>query len=296
MTGEEGHLQRIPIGEQLGYLEYPVTADKLRRFRDAVEYQDATFPSIAAREYLEVMTRKYGASSTNGAISIRHADHYFRPPCPGRRIQVTGWVRDKHQSPSTNRLRVETFAVDEIGTEILRSEHTFQFGVGRGAERQGRRTALLRRTDGLEFLPRVEKRVTEESIERFEEARHFILAGARAGTGVTMPLPVNIHTGAELARAMGLARAVVPGELSIAYLHELLDRSFGIDFRQGGRLNVDFLRPAYAGDILTAQGLVTEKEPVNGRVNWRLQVWLANQRGERTAAGEAWVTVPSPRT
>ena len=291
MTSPESYIQQIPVGEQLGYLEYTVTADKLRRFREAVGYPEAAFPNLAAREYREVLTGKYDLPAL---VSIRHTDRYYRPPALERRLQVTGWVREKYQARGADRLVVATFAVDEIGTEILRSEHTFQFGPGQGAERQGRRPARPRRTAGAESLPSLEKRVTEEGIERFEQAGRFI----RSDTGgqATSPLPSNVHTGAELARDMGLAAAVAPGELAVAYLHELLDRHFGIDFRQGGRLSVDFLRPVYAGDTLTAQGLVVKRESANGPVNWQVQVWLTNQRGERAAAGEAQVTVPSPLT
>ena len=291
MTAERSYLNQIPIGAQLGHLQYTLTEEKLRLFREAVGYPEAAFPNIAAREFLEVLSRKYGAPD---AIGQRHTDYYFRPPILGRRLQVTGWVRDKLVQRGNHLLEVDTFAVDEVGTEIIRSEHTFRFGAGRGAERQGRRPARTRQAAAEDYLPSVTKRVTEEVIEGFEAATRSIVTGKSDSPG--SPSPVNIHTGAELASAMGLAAAVAPTELSLAYLHELLDRNFGIDFRQGGRLSVNFLRPVYAGDFLTARGLVLQKEAVEDRVKWRLLVWLENQRGEQAAAGEAQVTVPSPLT
>lgn len=294
MTGQERYLQRITVGEQLGHLEYTVTAGKLLRFQEAVEYPEAAFPNIAAREYLAVLSRKYGPPA---AASVRHTDRYFRPPRLGRRLQVTGWVRDKHRARGADRLVVETFAVDEIGTEIVRSEHTFQFGAGQGAERLGSRPFRTRRPAEAAYLPIIEKRVTEEGIDKFESASRFMVTGHQADSATEGGAPpANVHTGAALAQGMGLAGAVAPGELAVACLHELLDRHYGMDFRQGGRLSVDFLRPVHAGDTLTARGLVVKREPVNGRINWQLQVWLANQRGEPVAAGEARVTVPSPLT
>ena len=290
MTGEDRYLQRLPIGGQLGHLEYSVTAEKLRLFRDAVGYPEAAFPNIAAREFLEVLTRKYGAVA---ADSVAHTDRYYRPPIQDRRVQVTGWVRDKYRQQGAERLVVETFAVDEIGTEILRSEHTFQFGVGRRAERLGRRPGWSRRGAEAAYLHSIEKRVTEENIEMFETASRLLISGNGAEGAAPS---TNVHTGAALAQGMGLAGAVAPGELGLAYLHELLDRQFGIDFRQGGRLSVNYRRPIYAGDVLTAQGLVVKKEPAGERVNWQLQVWLENGRGEQVITGEARVTVPSPLT
>ena len=106
----------------------------------------------------------------------------------------------------------------------------------------------------------------------------------------------NVHTSAELASGMGLATMVAPEELGLAYLHELLDRRFGIDFRQGGRLTVNYRRPIYAGDSLSAQGMVTGKERDGERSAWKLQVWVENGRGEPVVTGDAQVTVPSPLT
>ncbi len=117
--------RELSIGEQLGHLEYVITEENLQQFRDLVEYPEAAFPSILAKEYLAVLTRKYGPIPV---ISLKHQDRYYRPPRPNKRIQVTGWVRDKYQRRGRDWLVVETFAVDEDGTEIVRSEHTFLIG------------------------------------------------------------------------------------------------------------------------------------------------------------------------
>ena len=296
MAGESGHRELIPVGAQLGHLEYTATAAGLQLFREAVAYPAAVYPNLALQEGLAVLAGKYGAAVTAGAGSVRRADRYFRPPEPGRRVQATGWVRDHSRLRGIEQLIVETLAVDEIGTEIVRSEHTFQFGPSRDPERQGRRPGRAGQSAaGTETLPALEKRVTEEIIEGFAAAGRLVLPAESYGTAAAGP--ANIHSGATLAQGMGLAAAVAPAELGLAYLHELLDRRFGRDFRQGGRLAVHYRRPIYAGDTLTAQGVATQAErDTGGRVHWQLQVWLANQRGERAIDGTAWVTVPSPLT
>ena len=296
MAGESGRRDRIPVGAQLGHLEYTATAAGLQLFREAVAYPAAAYPNLALQEGLAVLAGKYGSAVTAGAVSVRRADCYYRPPEPGRRVQATGWVRAHSQARGVERLTVETLAVDEIGTEIVRSEHTFQFGPGLDPERQGRRPGRAGQTAaGMETLPALEKRVTEEVIEGFVAAGRLMLPAEDYGMAAAGP--VNIHSGAALAQGMGLAAAVAPAELGLAYLHELLDRRFGRDFRQGGRLAVHYRRPIYAGDTLTAQGIAARSErDTGGRVPWQLQVWLANQRGERAIDGTAWVTVPSPLT
>lgn len=296
MAGDSGRREPLPIGAQLGHLEYTATAAGLQLFREAVTYPAAAYPNLALQEGLAVLAGKYGAAVTAGAVSVRRADRYYRPPEPGRWVQATGWVRDHSRLRGIEQLTVETLAVDEIGTEIVRSEHTFQFGPGRNPERQGRRPGRGRSpAAGAETLPALEKRVTEEVIEGFVAAGRLMLP-ADSYSAVAAG-PANIHSGAALAQGMGLAAAVAPAELGLAYLHELLDRRFDRDFRQGGRLAVHYRRPIYAGDTLTAQGVAARSErDTLGRVPWQLQVWLANQRGERAIDGAAWVTVPSPLT
>lgn len=291
MTGESQPLHRIPIGAQLGHLEYTVTTAYLQSFRAAVTYPAAAYPNLALSDGIAVLTRKYGSALTAAAIGIRRADHYLRPPQPERRIQTTGWVREISQSHGLDQLTVATFAVDEIGTEILRSEQTYQFSPGRGPQRQGRRRQRGRNAAPLETLPPLTKPVTDETIESFTAAARSLLPAAAD------PSSSGIHAGAALSREMGLAAAVAPAELGLAYLHELLDRRFGPDFRQGGHLAVHYLRPIYAGDTLTAQAVTTRQETAaDRRIHHHLQLWLSNQRGERTIDGTAQVTVPSPLT
>ena len=117
--------QALPIGGQLGHLEYVVTEELLAQFREVVEFPEACFPNLAVKEYIEVLVRKYGYMPV---ISARHSERYYSHPRPNKRIQVSGWVRDKYRCRGRYWLVVDTFAVDEDGREILRSEHTFLVG------------------------------------------------------------------------------------------------------------------------------------------------------------------------
>ena len=142
-----------------------------------------------------------------------------------------------------------------------------------------------------ESLPALTKTITREKIEGFEAVGHALRAG-----GVGQPIPTSSPTNQESTSTLAPERQGATGQISFAYLHELLARRFGIDFRQGGQLSVSFLRPVYAGDIVTARGVVTSSESVDGRNRLVVQVWLENQDSERTATGEAEITVPSPLT
>ncbi len=139
-------------------------------------------------------------------------------------------------------------------------------------------------------LPSLTKTLSQDKIDRFESLSRALRFGQEE------PPPSNIHTDAAQARRLGLPGPIASGQMSFAYLHELLARQFGDDFLWGGHLSVTFLKPVAAGDTVTAQGQVREcrSEAGGRRIHYTLEVWLENQRGERTSWGEAQGTTPSP--
>ena len=140
-----------------------------------------------------------------------------------------------------------------------------------------------------DYLPAITRTITQEKINRFKSAGQ-VLALNNVEAGKTASAPAGT------VQATGLPRSVAPSQMSFAYLHELLARQFGADFRQGGQLSVSFLQPVYPGDTLTARGLVSSREQIECRTRLTLQVWLENQQAEKTSEGHAQVVVPSPLT
>lgn len=99
-----------------------------------------------------------------------------------------------------------------------------------------------------------------------------------------------IHTDDETARAVGLDGVIAHGMLGMAFLGQYLCSLFGPEAvrRLGVRFNL-MVRP---GDVLTCQGRVSAIESLDSNRRVRLEVWAANQSGERVTAGEAEVDVP----
>jgi 3-hydroxybutyryl-CoA dehydratase len=137
----------------------------------------------------------------------------------------------------------------------------------------------------------VTKTLDQDRMDRFEKVGRILIT-----EGEETEEPTNIHTDPEKAKAMGLDRPIASGQMSYSYFHELMCRQFGIDFRQGGSLSVTFLKPVYAGDTVSAQGIIEAKDEFDGRTTLTVNVWLENQDGEKTSTGQASVTIPSPRT
>lgn len=224
MTGEMATRYReLAVGRQLGHLEYVVTEENLALFRNAIEYPDAGFPSIALKEHVHVLTRKYGYLPLR---SVNYQERYFSPPRLNRRVQVTGWIREKYQLHGQNWLEVETYAVDEIGTEILRSRHTFLVGE---PEREGVSQEEPSPKAGCP-LPTLTKSVNQANIDQFQKAGRLLVFQF----GPQRSLPVQSNTDGEQNRPDDLSRSRASDQMGFAYLHEILARRFGADFRQGG--------------------------------------------------------------
>ncbi len=259
--------RRLPVGGQLGHLEYLVKQEDLELYRSAVGYPEAGFPSLAVDECRQVLVSKYGAMPLTG---VRHQEWYYRPPFVERRVQVSGWIREKYRLHGRDWLVVGTFAVDEIGTEVLRSRHTFMVGE----EEPPEVPENFPLADPSKALPVLEKQLVPEDLEVF-----------RTLTCLLAPACEWAVDGSAAARLM-----------SFAYLHQLMASSYGIDFRQGGQLDVRFLKPLSPGGKFTAHGSISQEKPEVHRTSLCLRVWLEDQDGTTAAFGQAKVTVPSPLT
>lgn len=259
--------RRLPAGGQLGHLEYLVKQEDLERYRSAVGYPEAGFPSLAMDEGRQVLASKYGTMPLTG---VRHQEWYYRPPFVERRVQVSGWIREKYRLHGRDWLVVGTFAVDEIGTEVLRSCHTFVVGE----EEPPEVPENFPLADSGKALPVLEKQLLPQDLELFRTLSHRLAPACEWAVD-----------GSAAARLM-----------SFAYLHQLMASSYGIDFRQGGQLDVRFLKPLSPGGKFTAHGSIFQEKLEAHRTILCLRVWLEAQDGTTAAFGQAKVTVPSPLT
>ena len=115
----------VAAGEQLGNLEYLVDDRVLTEYR-TLAGECASFANLVADDCGSVAVARFGDISLT-AVWRRY--EFLRPPVIGRRIQVGAWIKEVGEKENLPLLRVSAFAVDEIGTEILRSEAAFVVGT-----------------------------------------------------------------------------------------------------------------------------------------------------------------------
>jgi 3-hydroxybutyryl-CoA dehydratase len=99
--------------------------------------------------------------------------------------------------------------------------------------------------------------------------------------------PRSIHSDAEWARHKGFRAPLAQGMMSTAYVSEMMTQLLGEGFVEAGKMSVIFIKPVYAGDTLSVNGVVKGKNPEGNATRIVVEVWCENQNGEKTMVGTA---------
>ncbi len=99
-------------------------------------------------------------------------------------------------------------------------------------------------------------------------------------------------TSDEFAQGEGLRGVIVPGNLSMAFLAQLLTDWAGPSGRLT-KLEVNFRRIVEPGDQLECKAMVTDMQVMDGKALVTLDAYIENQKGERPVQGIAEVLLPT---
>ena len=108
--------ESIPIGDDLGSLDYVMTEQMIADYRRVVDNPAAAYPTVAARHPARLFYRKY--KEVMRVPNSGQDSEYFNPSIPGKRITISGRVVDKYIRREKPYLIVEAKAVDEDGRLI----------------------------------------------------------------------------------------------------------------------------------------------------------------------------------
>ena len=93
------------------------------------------------------------------------------------------------------------------------------------------------------------------------------------------------------ARATGLAAPIQTGEMSTAYLAEMCVNHFGRNFFSGARMVCKYVSATLAGETITTYGVVTDKTPKGDGYRFTVDIWAANDDGQKKTVGTVEVDV-----
>ena len=96
-----------------------------------------------------------------------------------------------------------------------------------------------------------------------------------------------IHWDPAYAVKQGLKAPIQTGQMSAAYLAETCVNFFGGNFFKNAKISGKFVKPIYAGEIITTHGIVREKTPEGSGYRFKVEMWADNQDGEVKTVGWA---------
>lgn len=101
----------------------------------------------------------------------------------------------------------------------------------------------------------------------------------------------NIHTDLAFAKSCGLPSRAASGAMFEGYLTELMIGLFGENWLRGGKMSLTFIAIVDIGDTLLPRAVIRDKQVEGFGVQFDLNVWCENQRGEKVVVGTATGTV-----
>jgi hypothetical protein len=108
--------EAIPVGEDLGSLDYVMTAEMIADYRRVVDNPCAAYPTVAARHPANLFYRKY--KSQMRVPNMGQDSEYHNPPIAGKRITISARIVGKYIRRERPYLVIEATAVDEDGRLI----------------------------------------------------------------------------------------------------------------------------------------------------------------------------------
>jgi acyl dehydratase len=96
-----------------------------------------------------------------------------------------------------------------------------------------------------------------------------------------------IHWDPVTSEKHGLKAPIATGMMSSAYLAETLVNFFGASFFENATMEGKFIKPVYAGEVITTHGIVRERIPEGDKVRLRVELWADNEEGEIKTIVEA---------
>jgi len=126
-----------------------------------------------------------------------------------------------------------------------------------------------------EKLPELVRDISQEGINRYADA-----------TGDFNP----IHVDEEFAKGTSFKGTIAHGFYIFAFLSELMMRSFGKRWINGGRVDVRFKRPVRPGDTIILRATLADREFMGSCSRLVFDVVWDNQRQETVISGR--VSVP----
>ena len=95
----------------------------------------------------------------------------------------------------------------------------------------------------------------------------------------------NYHTDRRAAEELGFEEVVVGGRMTMSYIGDLMDRSFGKGWFEGGVLDIKFTNIVWPDDVVTPNVVITDEAADNGSRRANGSIWMEKEDGTVVIVG-----------
>ncbi|UCE87048.1 MAG: hypothetical protein JSU66_04755 [Deltaproteobacteria bacterium] len=264
--------EKIESGDAVGPFEYELSEELIDRHLRATEQDRYPDPrrapvSLLAADGVQLADRFFDISQS---VHAGQRLEVVRIPVVGERLRVTGQAREKFVKRGRRYVVTDTVTTGAGGEPVARGTTT---GVLVYAEGD---------TSGDASHPKPPPEAEPRVLERLGPlVRSMTLEKMRL---YEPPDELSIHTDDEFARAAGLPAAIATGTQFMAYIFDLLYRTYGMDAVVGTELDVRIRLPVFAGDRVEASADLVSR--AGGRLAHAVRARV--ERGD-AIVGRAWV-------
>jgi len=290
--------QALRVGEEFVSDERHIRPSDVEAYAFAVADHDPWFfaqgpfggpiahPTLLANQALFLRHSRYVVPA---GLHARMSFEFVDSIALGTRARTRGRVVDKYVRRDKPYMVTEFVTSDDTGRPLVRGRFTQMLFASEAAPTAGTASRPARADPTVDRSASVDRAAGRSGVlepgqclgplRRVVTQRQIdVYSGVR---------PRSIHTDEEWARAKGFRTTLAQGMMSTAYVSELMTRSVGEGFVVGGRMDVRFLRPVLAEDVLAVEGEVTALTREGDRTRIHVEVTCQNQAGQRTLAGSA---------
>ena len=266
------------VGKQLTEGLFQVTDALLADYSEGLSLdpgQCSRVPSMIAtgadNNYFSEIAYDY----QSGHLWMRQEWELFSPLKLGNSYQISGAIEDIYQRRDRNVVKYRVDIHDQNTNDcVVRSFHHQSF----------LREKL--ETDMMEFRdptkkPGVRKFIKPEGKEIGSDT-HMI---TKEMCGVFFHGNANYHTDEQSANELGFAEIVVGGRMTMAYVGNTLEKHFGSNWWDSGKLDLKFTNPVWCDDEITVRGIEHRNQPTPDRTS--VFVWLEKADGTIAIVADA---------
>jgi hypothetical protein len=287
---QELRSNEVHVGQELPPEECAITPELVQWYVDAVEDDHPWYHSgspfggaVAPALLLHNPNYRNGRSGLwylpNRYGNLHAKQHWdlFNPILVGDTIVNRGIVVDRYLKRDREFVVSEGTLSDPIGRQFARVRSTQSFLAD--PDRRGTvvdRSQASRPERAAEPLP--------ENAEIISGRRHVVSVEQCDRFGGVVR---NYHNDVAESQKLGFPEIVVVGSLSTCFISDMMTNAFGESWWCGGRMDVNFINVLWAGEAVTAKGIVSERTREGSFWRVHLNVWTEKDDGTKTVVGAA---------